>query len=137
MDAGSQGGAKSAINVTPLVDVVLVLLIIFMAVTPMLERGKTVALPKAAHTEQENEASDALVLSVTADRSTWIENQRVERADLVERLERELRTTPGRRVLLKADESLDVRDIRPLLVHLRAAGASGVALAVREASGLR
>ena len=49
---GSQGGPKSDINVTPLVDVVLVLLIIFMVITPMLQRGKSVTLPKANKVEE-------------------------------------------------------------------------------------
>ena len=52
MTAGGRGGIKSDINVTPLVDVVLVLLIIFMVVTPMLQRGKDVKLPIASKKEQ-------------------------------------------------------------------------------------
>jgi len=47
MDIGSKSGVRSDINITPLVDVVLVLLIIFMVITPMLQRGKSVDLPKA------------------------------------------------------------------------------------------
>src|SRR3979490_629006 len=49
MDVGAKSGVRSDINITPLVDVVLVLLIIFMVVTPMLQRGKSVELPKAKH----------------------------------------------------------------------------------------
>ena len=49
MDVGAKGGVRSDINITPLVDVVLVLLIIFMVITPMLQRGKSVELPKARH----------------------------------------------------------------------------------------
>ena len=56
MSAGSnKGGPKNDINVTPLVDVVLVLLIIFMVVTPMLQRGKDVTLPKAKQQSEEKQ----------------------------------------------------------------------------------
>ncbi len=65
MSAGPKGGIKSDINVTPLVDVVLVLLIIFMVVTPMLQRGKSVELPKANEIEDEGKDADPVVLSIT------------------------------------------------------------------------
>ena len=65
---GSSKGVKNEINITPLVDVVLVLLIIFMVITPMLQRGKEVHLPKAHQPEEEKKAADPLVLSVTADK---------------------------------------------------------------------
>ncbi len=58
MTAGGKGGIKSDINVTPLVDVVLVLLIIFMVVTPMLQRGKDVKLPTAAKQKHDENAKE-------------------------------------------------------------------------------
>jgi len=73
MTAGGRGGIKSDINVTPLVDVVLVLLIIFMVVTPMLQRGKDVKLPVATKQKhEEGKDVDPMIVSVTADkRSGW------------------------------------------------------------------
>ncbi|HTJ81129.1 MAG TPA: biopolymer transporter ExbD, partial [Polyangiaceae bacterium] len=73
MGPGPARGMKADINVTPLVDVVLVLLIIFMVVTPMLQRGKEVDLPKAAKTDEENKQVDPLVLSITPDHKVWLE----------------------------------------------------------------
>src|ERR1700709_1793261 len=99
--AGSQRGVKNAINVTPLVDVVLVLLIIFMVVTPMLQRGKDVHLPKAHLNEKEKKEADPLVVSLTADRRIWIESNVVAEDRLEDLIGQELGKEAGRRVLLK------------------------------------
>jgi biopolymer transport protein ExbD len=124
-------GVRNEINVTPLVDVVLVLLIIFMVVTPMLERGMDVKLPKAQSSDQE-EDSEALVISVMPDRSVWFETTRVTREALRARLENLVRKDASRRILIKGDDSLRVRDVREVLAEAKAAGAKGVSLAVDE-----
>jgi len=130
--SGSQKGVKNAINVTPLVDVVLVLLIIFMVVTPMLQRGKDVHLPKAHIDDKEKKESDPLVISVTADRKVWVESNTVSDTDLEERVSQELSKEAGRRVLLKGDDKLAVGDVRRVMDHIKRAGASGIELAVEE-----
>jgi biopolymer transport protein TolR len=124
-------GVKNDINVTPLVDVVLVLLIIFMVVTPLLHRGKDVHLPKAKTTD-ETKKPDALVISVTGDRSIWLEVAPVTTETLRVRLAEALRKDPERKVLVKGDDSLTVKDIRAVLTEAKAAGARGVSLAVEE-----
>src|SRR3954463_12080848 len=73
MGVGPSRGVKNSINVTPLIDVVLVLLIIFMVVTPMLQRGKDVRLPEATNIDQEKKETDPLIVSVTIDKKVWIE----------------------------------------------------------------
>jgi len=73
MSAGGHRGVKSEINITPLVDVVLVLLIIFMVVTPMLQRGKDVHLPKATSFKERPSDADPLILSITKDKSLYLE----------------------------------------------------------------
>src|SRR5262245_36976502 len=125
-------GIKNDINVTPLVDVVLVLLIIFMVVTPLLQRGKEVELPRAVTREQQ-EQQEALVISVLADRSIWIETAEVAPAALRARLAAAVGAAPGRKILIKADRSLRVRDVRPVASAVQAAGAKSVSLAVEEA----
>ncbi len=130
--SGSQKGVKNAINVTPLVDVVLVLLIIFMVVTPMLQRGKDVHLPKAHVTEKEKKESDPLVVSMTADRSVWVESIVVKDDMLEEKVSQELTREAGRRVLLKGDDKLNVGDVRRVMDHIKHAGASSVELAIEE-----
>jgi biopolymer transport protein TolR len=129
--SGSAGGLRGEINVTPLVDVVLVLLIIFMVVTPMLQRGKDVELPKAQAVSKEKE-SDPLVLSITPDRTLWLESERITSQALEQRLGGELEKSRSRRILLKADASLAVRDVRQLMQLTRQAGAAGVELALEE-----
>ncbi|HEY3669241.1 MAG TPA: biopolymer transporter ExbD [Polyangiaceae bacterium] len=130
--SGSQKGVKNAINVTPLVDVVLVLLIIFMVVTPMLQRGKDVHLPKAHLNEKEKKESDPLVVSMTADRTIFIEANAVKDSVLENKVGQELAKEAGRRVLLKGDEKLTVGDVRRVMDHIKRAGASGIELAIEE-----
>src|SRR6476469_2420176 len=74
MAAGGKKGVKADINITPLVDVVLVLLIIFMVVTPMLQRGKDVKLPSAAKNKNpEGKSPDPMIVSVTKDGKMYLE----------------------------------------------------------------
>ena len=61
---GREGGPKADINITPLVDVVLVLLIIFMVVTPMMQKGPEVELPRADHVTEETKAESSLIVTV-------------------------------------------------------------------------
>jgi biopolymer transport protein ExbD len=127
-----RAGARSDINVTPLVDVVLVLLIIFMVVTPQLEPGKEVQLPRAQGAKDGPPPPPALVLSVTADRQVFIDSAaQPAGAALGAQLQRALREQPGRRVVLKGDRSLRYGEGRRVMRESREAGARGVALAVQ------
>ncbi|WNG39033.1 biopolymer transporter ExbD [Archangium minus] len=131
---GPSGGPKAEINVTPLVDVVLVLLIIFMVVTPMLQRGKNVTLPKAK--EIENKKTDtkdnALILSVTPDKKLYLDNDPLDEKALEDRLKGVLAKDPVRRILLKADNSLRVGDVRKVMDVARKANAKRVSLGVEQ-----
>jgi biopolymer transport protein TolR len=121
-------GLRAQINVTPLVDVVLVLLIIFMVVTPLLTRGKEVQLPAAASTEKTPSPADVVVLTMTPDQQLWLEHRRIG----PDALDRALaaRAGPGRQLLLKADAALSMRELRPVLRRLRAAGFGQITLGV-------
>jgi biopolymer transport protein ExbD len=132
MGPGPARGMKADINVTPLVDVVLVLLIIFMVVTPMLQRGKEVDLPKAAKTDEENKQVDPLVLSITPDHKVWLESTSYEEPALEAELKRELDANPTRKVLLKGDSTLTVGEVRETMDVVRRSGAKSVALGVQE-----
>ena len=127
---GPPGGLKAEINVTPLVDVVLVLLIIFMVITPMLTRGRDVQLPVAASSDSEHEARDGLVLTVTADRRIWIESEQVERQELPRVLKERLDKRLHRDVLIKADASVSVRELRPVLQFLKSIDVTDIAFGV-------
>src|SRR3954465_15866170 len=97
MAAGPSKGVKSDINITPLVDVVLVLLIIFMVVTPMLQRGKDVNLPKASHPEKEEKGkqNEPLILSVTADKKMYLDKDEYDEENLTRKLSEELEKDPN------------------------------------------
>jgi biopolymer transport protein TolR len=134
MDIGAKSGVRSDINITPLVDVVLVLLIIFMVITPMLQRGKSVTLPKAQNIEKKKEGGDQdpLILSVTPDKKMFLENDELDAAGLENKIREELEETPGRRILLKGDASLTVLDVRKAMDIARKAKAKSIALGVEE-----
>ena len=130
--AGRSRGIKTEINVTPLVDVVLVLLIIFMVVMPMLEKGQAVQLPKATITD-ENKQADALTISDPADRTMWIDASRVSSAELRGKVAQSISANVHRKILIKGDESLTVGAVRAVVAEAQAAGAKGISLAVEEA----
>jgi biopolymer transport protein TolR len=125
---------KAEINVTPLVDVVLVLLIIFMVVTPMLTRGKAVELPVAQSAERAAESAEAIVLTITPDKQLWLETQPIRESDLPAALGARSVGSAGRALLIKADSSLSMRDLRPLLRRIKAAGLVQIAFGVIEPS---
>jgi biopolymer transport protein TolR len=133
--AGSTGdrsrrSLRAEINVTPLVDVVLVLLIIFMVITPLLTRGKAVQLPAASTAVRGSEPLEAIVLTITPDKQLWLETRAIAEANLAAELSARSAISPGRQLLIKADASLSMRDLRPLLRRIKAAGLGQIVLGV-------
>ena len=120
------GGVRSDINITPLVDVVLVLLIIFMVVTPMLHRGVKIDLPETAHHEKKQDTGEQLVVSVRAD-GVFIETDKLEGEQLAARLRQELKTS-SRPVHIRADRNLKYGEVRKLLEQVHEAGAITVGM---------
>ncbi|HEX9051297.1 MAG TPA: biopolymer transporter ExbD [Anaeromyxobacter sp.] len=132
MTAGGKGGIKSDINVTPLVDVVLVLLIIFMVVTPMLQRGKDVVLPRSHVIDKDPGQGDPLILSVTADKKVWVDKDAFDDAALEQKLRDEIIANPTRPFLLKGDSRVTVGRVREVMAIARKAGARGIRVAVEQ-----
>jgi len=133
---GGKGGVKCDINVTPLVDVCLVLLIIFMVVTPMLQRGKDVKLPTAAKQKKEKEKSDPLIVSITPDKRVFVEQDEYPGDEgLQRRLASEISNNPDKPILLKGDMSLTFGDVRKVMNVARMAHARGIGLGVEEEKG--
>jgi len=132
MAVGPNQGIKNEINVTPLVDVVLVLLIIFMVVTPMLQRGKDVRLPKAQQIEKDDKKADPLTVSVTPDKHLFVEHDEYDDKGFEQRLKDEYAQKEGRPILLKGDQSLAYGDVRKVMNLARKAGAKGISLGVEE-----
>src|SRR5256885_11052822 len=98
----TKSGVRSDINITPLVDVVLVLLIIFMVVTPMLQRGKSVELPRAKHASA-GQGPEPAFISVTRDGQVYVEQEKTPASEEQLRAAMREANEGGKRVMLKAD----------------------------------
>ena len=121
MQLGKGGGVKSDINVTPLVDVMLVLLIIMMIVAPMLQKGVDVKLPTAANTADKPETQDQTVVAVTADGRLFLNSVEVPENDLVRRVTDTLEAKKAKIVLIKADEDAPYGRVMAAMDSLRKA----------------
>jgi biopolymer transport protein TolR len=131
MDVGGRG-VKSEINVTPLVDVVLVLLIIFMVITPMLQRGKPVVLPDAKNVSALKQGGDPILVSVTKDGKIWIDKEEVIKDDLATMLSIQMQMHPGSPVLVKGDRDVDYKVMREMILEVSKTHVMGVSLAASE-----
>ena len=125
---GAKGGIKSDINVTPLVDVMLVLLIIMMIIAPMLQKGVDVRLPTASNSVDKPETQEQTVVHVTADGRFYVNAVPVQEADLTTRVTDILETKKERIVLIKADEDAQYGKIMDAMDQLRAAGVEDMGL---------
>ena len=128
MQMGGGGGVKSDINVTPLVDVMLVLLIIMMIIAPLLQKGVDVRLPIAVNSASKPETQDQTVLGIKADKTTWINGVEVRKEELRSRLEAILETKKEKLILIKADEDAPYSAIMDAMDTLRASGIEDVGL---------
>ncbi len=128
--AAKPAPVKSDINVTPLVDVVLVLLIIFMVVTPMLHRGVQLDLPETANHEKKNDTGEQLVVSVRAD-GVFVDTQKLEGPALEARFKEELKRS-SRPVHVRGDKSLKFGDVRKVLDELHDIGAQNIGLGTQD-----
>ncbi|HUF16501.1 MAG TPA: biopolymer transporter ExbD [Thermoanaerobaculia bacterium] len=115
LGGGSPDEVKGDINVTPLVDVCLVLLIIFMVVTPMLQAGMDVMLPEGPHAEKKPGEEEDLVISIKNDGTVFVGQDWIPDRDLTTYLTAEYQKNPARAVMLKADRRLNFGKIRTVM----------------------
>ncbi len=125
---GSKGGVMSGINVTPLVDVMLVLLIIMMIVAPMLQQGVSVRLPKADNTAEKPETDGQTVIAIAANRSMYLNARPVQEAELATKVNEVLETRSEKIILIKADEEVDYGTVMAAMDQLRQAGIEDIGL---------
>ncbi len=121
MDLGGKGGVKSDINVTPLVDVMLVLLIIMMIVAPLLQKGVDVKLPTATNPVPKPETQDQTVVAVTADGRLHLNSREVAEGELAQKVTEVLETKKEKIVLIKADEDAQYGRVMAAMDALRKA----------------
>ena len=119
--------AMSEINVTPLVDVMLVLLIVFMVTAPMLTSGVNVDLPKTT-AQQINVDAKPLTVTITADGHTHLGDDDVELSDLVARLTAASDSDLTRRILVRGDKGIAYGQVLQVMGTIQQAGFTKVAL---------
>ena len=125
---GAKGGVKSDINVTPLVDVMLVLLIIMMLVAPMLQKGVDVRLPQAANTTDKPETQGQTVVGIQANKQIFLNSVPIRSTDLGSRVADLMASQTEKVVLIKADEDVDYATVMETMDNLRAAGIEDMGL---------
>jgi biopolymer transport protein TolR len=128
MSMGGGGGVKSEINVTPLVDVMLVLLIIMMIVAPLLQQGVAVTLPRATNSVEKPETQDQTVVTIAANKQVYVNAVEVQGANLQRRINEILETKTDKIVIIKADEDVEYKAVMDTMDELRAAGIEDMGL---------
>jgi len=135
---GSRGGRYrplAEINVTPMVDVMLVLLIIFMVTAPLMTSGVTVDLPKT-NAQPLNSDSEPVTVSIKADGTIFVQDAQVELADLVPKLQNIAQNNPDRRIFVRGDKDLSYGRIMEVMGTITQGGFTKVALLAEQPSGL-
>ncbi len=129
---GAKGGFKADINVTPLVDVMLVLLIIMMLIAPLLQKGVDVNLPTATNVTEKPDTQQQIVLHVTADKHFYVMNKPVNENDVVDRVKYALEEAKEKVVYLKADQDAPYSAVMVMMDKLREAQIENVGLITEQ-----
>ena len=135
---GSKGGVMADINVTPMADIMIVLLIIFMVITPMLQKGVDVKLPPAGTTKEKKDEPKTITVAVKKDTTIFLNGVKVEKQeDLVPQLKERLEDVAegSRIVYLKADAELPYSEVMKVMDLAREAGVEEVALIAEQKAG--
>jgi len=137
---GNSGGRRTTyrpmaeINVTPFVDVMLVLLIVFMVAAPLLTAGVPIDLPDSDAKAIQDQDSKPLEVSIEADGDIFVGETQVEQARLVQLLASITNNDPDRRIYIRADQALDYGDVMSVLGAINGAGFRKVALVSESSS---
>ena len=132
---GAKGGIKSDINVTPLVDVMLVLLIIMMLVAPMLQQGVSVKLPIANNTVDKPETQGQTVIAIGRDKQTYLNAKLVQEGELATKVNELLENQREKLVIIKADEEVEYSAVMAAMDQLRQAGIEDIGLITERHRG--
>ncbi|MEZ4448621.1 MAG: biopolymer transporter ExbD [Nannocystaceae bacterium] len=127
----SSKGPKPNINVTPLVDVVLVLLIIFMVIIPNMQEGKAIELVQVLNPDKDPaDQQEPLVVTITDSEVYNYDERDLPRAQVLGELAKVYQATPKRKILLRADARLRFAPVRSFFKDVQEIGFGGVSLAV-------
>jgi biopolymer transport protein TolR len=126
-DSGQRGQLASQINVTPLVDVMLVLLIIFMVTAPIIQQGVELNLPKVKAAALPGEEQQ-FVVSITRDRAIYLNDAKMSIEDLSRKLRAISAERPDRQIYVRADEQVPYGEVVRTMVAIKAAGIENVGM---------
>jgi len=132
---GSKDGIKSDINVTPLVDVMLVLLIIIMIIAPMLQKGVELNMPYATNTQDKPDTADQTVVAVDAMGKLYVNTKQLPEDQVVGRLKAVMETKTDKTVYLKGDKDSKYGAIMQMMDALRHAQIDTVGLITERPGG--
>jgi biopolymer transport protein TolR len=132
---GAKGGVKSDINVTPLVDVMLVLLIIVMLIAPLLQQGVQLTLPTAKNSAEKPDTQDQTTVYVDANSRLYVNAIEMSEAQLIQRLQTVIETKIDKTVYLKGDKDAPYSAIMKMMDALRGAKIETVALIADKIPG--
>jgi biopolymer transport protein TolR len=132
MAVGGGGGMQSDINVTPLVDVCLVLLIIFMVITPMLQEGVAVQLPNARNPEAQPDKNKAIQLAISIDGKFYFGDSWVPSDVLKTNLQEEFARNENKQIYLKADRRIQFGAVKELMKVVQDVGFKHVGLVAQH-----
>ena len=127
-----KGQVKGDINVTPLVDVVLVLLIIFMVVTPMITSGVQVDLPKTTHHDKKPDDGKDIIISIDKDKAVYVSGAKVPLDNLVRVIQEQKRKFPEKALYVKGDNRATYGIVREVMEKLHQTGAEDIMLGTDE-----
>jgi biopolymer transport protein ExbD/biopolymer transport protein TolR len=129
-------GAKvnSNINVTPMVDVMLVLLIIFMVITPMLQKGVSVDMAKTNNPValQDADKEDALIVAVQRDGAVFFDSQKVSAEELTQKVKDRVQSRTNKEVFIRADARAKYKPVVEVVDDVRSAGVDQVGLLTEQ-----
>ena len=126
----------SAINVTPLVDVMLVLLIIFMVVTPMLQKGPPVIMPKASDPPKKPEEKTQILITLSQTKDLYIEKEKIGGEEqFAARLAEEYLRNKNATIVLKGDARLTYGDVKKAMLKVKEVGFEQVGLITQKQDG--
>jgi biopolymer transport protein ExbD len=128
MDLGSKGSLKADINVTPLVDVMLVLLIIMMLIAPMLQKGVNVKLPEAGNTVDKPDKQEQTVVAIDSANQFWVNGLAVDKGNFADKVKTVLEDKAEKVVLIRGDQDALYSAIMQAMDDLRKAGIENIGL---------
>ena len=133
MRLGESAKMQAAINITPLVDVVLVLLIIFMVMAPQMRKGPDVNLPNTAKPSDQGDERGRILVSIDDVGKLWINDQQIAPEQFGDALRAAAGTETDPRVVIRGDAKLNFRQVREAMIAVKEAGFGGVGLIAKRA----